>query len=126
MANTITLKFVRNEGSAGITSLALACCTLREALLDIAEASVNSADFVCQKLMCGVTAWMRNTGEGYEALAATNNDFNIGDLVEYQHSEELKGYLAAEGILDVSITTYDQGNALSFDQHLFDWEALES
>jgi hypothetical protein len=126
MQNPITLKFIRNEGSSGFTSMALACCTLRDNLVKIVEGSPNAAEFVCQKVSCAVTAWMKNTDEGYEALSSTNNDFNVGDLVEYLDSEELKGYLAEEGILEMKITTHDQGNALNFDRHLFDWEEVES
>lgn len=124
--NTVTYKFLRNEGREGVTSIAIMDVSVREALYDVLGISPAGRDTILSKVTLGITQWMKETEEGYEALASTNNDFNVGDLVEYQSSEELKGYLAQEGITNIAITTFDQGSIVDYDTHLFDRDEVDT
>src|SRR5690554_5443587 len=123
---TVTYKFLRNEGREGVTSIAIMDVSVREALYDVLGASPAGRDTILSKVTLGITQWMKETAEGYEALASTNNDFNVGGLDEYQRIEELKGYLAQEGITNIAITTYDQGSIVDYDTHLFDWDEVDT
>src|SRR5688572_3451626 len=87
---------------------------------------VASGDTFRDALIRALTKWFQETEEGAQALAASSDDFNVGDLSVHYQDETLLPYLEEEGINDLEIETYQGGETnWSYDTHLFDAAGLE-
>ena len=79
------------------------------------------------KLIAACTKWVSKTKEGKHAWEVeSSEDFNVGDLVDYQTSQELKPFLEEQGIMSLEIKTVC-GVELNweYDDHLVDESEIE-
>lgn len=79
-----------------------------------------------QKVIQACTAWVKRSKTGKAAWKQSSEDFNVGDLSEWQGNEELQEDLRAVGIVSLSIVTYssDDSAAWRYDNLLVDEDAL--
>jgi hypothetical protein len=71
-------------------------------VVEIATAARTKGDAM-QRLARAIDQWIRNTDEGREAWAESNEDFNVGDLAGYldgcgKAAPSLQRFLKREGI----------------------------
>jgi hypothetical protein len=88
----------------------------------VAIASFESeGDDPMQELKRAVTSWIDKTPEGREAYEESCEDFNIGDLANWQSRDLLKPW----GVENLSIDTDCASDEYHFDSHLYDGEGFD-
>lgn len=88
---------------------------------------IGAYDF-CKLLCKAVTAWMKETKDGLDALIESCEDFNIGDLASV--SDESMSWIISKipSVEKIEIKTdsiHPSSNFWSFDDRLFDRDELD-
>lgn len=92
-----------------------------------ATQTVYNGDTLRNALIRALTSWFRETEAGRQALAASSEDYNVGDLAVDYTDESLLPYLKREGVSNLEIETYSSGETTwSYDQHLFNGPPVEA
>lgn len=105
-----TAKFIVLRRSTDETTFALVSAKVSDKKL------LEEGPFL-KALRKGITKWVRGTAEGKKAWNESCQDFNVGDLCQYEKSEALLKCLAVVGIftLDISCNCFDYAAQWSYD-----------
>ena len=103
------LFFVREEGFSGISDFVVIKC-----LCD----SEWDTDEILGAMNRAFNTWMENTEAGHSAWVDSSEDFNIGDYLQVSDDEDLKTFLAEEGLELEILSGDDHSSLVPYDQVL--------